>query len=225
MEIYVGDICYIYEYKDRNNIRDFYDLHKVRVDTVSSNGKDFIVSGEEMSGESIVLNSNDVPSRVSGVVVYKKDGDFLIKKSKRYFLSFERNSKGFKAVVKEVTRPLYCIYACFKVDDSASVKLRLNDMCFESSEEIESFLELVNITHAQLYDNKVSYILNKDMIETSSYEVYMGDKYISGGTAKEKLFKYACKSRNPINKGAYDFNKIFSMKLVGYEVSKVNVRT
>ena len=110
MEIYVGDICYIYEYKDRNNIRDFYDilradiyvhhiictllcfcrliddshkigqklcqpflqlgnvflgspndtdLHKVRVDTVSSNGKDFIVSGEEMSGESIVLNSND----------------------------------------------------------------------------------------------------------------------------------------------------------------------
>lgn len=72
MEIYVGDICYIYEYKDRNNIRDFYDLHKVRVDTVSSNEKDFIVSGEEMSGESIVLNSNDVPSRVSGSLLQKR---------------------------------------------------------------------------------------------------------------------------------------------------------
>lgn len=224
MEIYAGDICYIYEYKDRNNIKDFSDLHKVRVDTVSSNGKDFIVSGEEMSGEYVVLNSNDVPSRISGIVVYKKDGDFLIKKGKRYFLSFERKSKGFKAVAKEASGPLYCVYACFKVDDNASVKLRLNDMCFESSEEIESFLELVNITHAQLYDNKVSYILNKYMIETPSYEVYIGDKYVSGGGAKEKLFKYACKSRNPINKGAYDFNKIFSMKLVGYEVSKVNMR-
>lgn len=223
MEIYAGDICYIYEYKDRNNIKDFSDLHKVRVDTVSNNGKDFIVSGEEMSGERVVLNSNAVPSRISGIVVYKKDGDLLIKKSKRYFLSFEKKSRGFKTVVKEVSVALYCVYACFKVDDNASVKLRLNDMCFESSEEIESFLELVNITHAQLYDNKVSYMLNKEVIETQSYEVYMGGKYISSGVAKEKLFQYACNSRNPINKGAYDFNKIFSMKLVGYEVSKVNM--
>lgn len=224
MEIYTGDICYIYEYKDRNNIKDFSDLHKVRVDTVSNNGKDFIVSGEEMSGERVVLNSNAVPSRISGIVVYKKDGDLLIKKSKRYFLSFEKKSRGFKTVVKEVSVALYCVYACFKVDDNASVKLRLNDMCFESSEEIESFLELVNITHAQLYDNKVSYMLNKEVIETQSYEVYMGGKYISSGVAKEKLFQYACDSRNPINKGAYDFNKIFSMKLVGYEVSKVNMK-
>lgn len=223
MEIYAGDICYIYEYKDRNNIKDFSDLHKVRVDTVSSNGKDFIVSGEEMSGEYVVLNINDVPSRISGIVVYKKDGDLLIKKSKRYFLSFEKKSRGFKTVVKEASGPLYCVYACLKVDDSTSVKLRLNDMCFESAEEIESFLELVNITHAQLYDNKVSYMLNKEVIETPSYEVYMGGKYISSGVAKEKLFQYACNSRNPINKGAYDFNKIFSMKLVGYEVSKVNM--
>lgn len=224
MEIYKNDIVYAYEYKNRNNIHQFDDLIKIKVDTVDNNGKTIIVSGETMIDENIVLNSNGVNDRSSAIVLYKKEDDLLLKRNKKYYISYIKNKKSFVRDVKEYDKniKLMCLYVCLTINERAMAKLRITDICFSSVDEINEFVDMLKISHVELYDDKITMILNGDKKTFYNYEVYYDGKHITSN-GKQRLFNYATKVKNPINETSYDYNKIFSMKVADFEVSYAKV--
>jgi hypothetical protein len=215
MEISKGDIVYIYEYKNRNDAKDFDSLIEVEVDTVAPNTN--IVSGFTLKNGNYIINQNGAKDKTNGIVLYKKDGEFLLKKNKRFFLTYEKVKNKYKSKIAEYEdTDLFCIYVCFSLDDTTCVKFRMDEMNFSDMDSLSKFCESIKISHCELYDDKIKVMISGEEKTYFSYEVYHNDSYIREN-AKERIFKYACKKKNPINKTEYDYMKIFSLKLDGFE--------
>lgn len=97
MNVFKNDIVYVYEYKNRNNIKNFNDLIKIIVTDVQ-NGEN-IVSGNNLRGNSYILNSNGIPDKTSGIVKYKKEGELLTNGKDKFFITC--NSNRFEYELKD----------------------------------------------------------------------------------------------------------------------------
>lgn len=223
IDIFKGDIVFVYEYKNRNNIKCFKDLIEIEVTDISPIKEDIVVSGYTRKNGRIVINNNGVPEKTNGIVVYKKEGDILIKKNKKYFLSYKTSKNGYDLDIKEYHGGnLFQLYACMKVDNKSYVKVRLNEMCFDSVDKIEAFCSLIKLNHFELYQEYIKGKVNDEDLIYYDFEVYYDGNYISTDS-KKRLFDYACKNKNSINETAYDFNKIFSLKQTCFEISTSKV--
>ena len=79
-KIDIGDYVFIYKYSDRNNIKSFEDLYKVKVEEISPIGardKNIIVSGVY---ETVNDDDQIVYERITGIVAYKS-ADRLVETS------------------------------------------------------------------------------------------------------------------------------------------------
>lgn len=224
MEIYKDDIVYIYEYKNRKEKNDFYNLIPIKVTESVDNKVNIIASGINLDENYQELkddNGNFI--KTSGIVEYKKEGNFLIKGNKKYYISYKKDKKGYLFNIERYEgTDLFSIYICLKLDDNFVIKTRLNYICFDRIEKIEDFLSLINISRIQLHETFIQLICNKQKWIYLSYEVYYKDNLISNDY-KRKLFQYACSNKNDITGAKYDFNKVFSLKNVGYEICKEKI--
>lgn len=222
MQIFKDDIVYIYEYKNRNKIKCFSDLIPVKVIDVVDNKENIIVSGINLDENYNELQSeNNILLKTSGIVVFKKEKNFLLKDNKKFFIYYRREKKRFLLDIKEYQKTnLYSIYICLKLDENVIIKMRLNSISFDDISDIENFIELVSISRIELHDEYIQLFLNDKKMIYQNFEVYYKEQYIENDK-KRRLFNYACKNKKPINDAKYDFNKIFSLKNIGYEICKM----
>lgn len=224
MEIYKDDIVYIYEYKNRKWKDDFSNLIPIKVTEVVDNKVNVIASGINLDKNYQELKDNNGNFiKTSGIVEYKKEGNFLIKGNKKCYISYKKDKKGFLFDTKIYDgTDLFSIYICLKLDDNFIIKTRLNSLCFDSVDNIENFLALINISKIELHEMFIQLICNKQECTYLSYEVYYKDNLITKDY-KRKLFQYACSNKNDITGAKYDFNKVFSLRNIGYEICKEKI--
>lgn len=215
MDIFINDIVYIYEYKNRNNIQNFEDLTEIKVTDISPTG-DNIVSGYNIENGHFVETSNGNYEKTAGIVVFKKEKNIItnVKNNKKYFITYNNEIKKYDE------QDLFEIYIVTKLDNDVIIKFSLNNFCFDNMEDINNCINKIKLSHFELLDTHINFMLNKQKIECYQYEVYFKENIITTNN-KEKLFNYACKNKNSINKTSFDFNKVFSLKFVEYEISKI----
>lgn len=96
MQIFKDDIVYIYEYKNRNKIKCFSDLIPVKVIDVVDNKENIIVSGINLDENYNELQSeNNILLKTSGIVVFKKEKNFLLKDNKKFLFIIEEKRRDF----------------------------------------------------------------------------------------------------------------------------------
>lgn len=218
MDIFRGDRVFVIEYKNRGT-ESFGLLTEIEVDIVEDNRTNKIASGRTIKNGSFITNNLGAHERTSGIVVYKREHFLLKKDREEFYIGCNFSGKNYEKITKEYSgQSLFQIYVVTKLDEHVQVKFPLTDMFFESIEEVQAFIDKLNITHTQLFDDSIVFFMNKEKITINEYEVYVNGKYINED-AKERLFRYACKNKTSIGNEVYDFNKVFSLKIVNYEVS------
>lgn len=206
----IGDICYVYEYKNRNKIKNFSDLIKIKVSEIAPDSN--IVGGYE-------INNPDI--KTIGIVKYKQDGNLIIDGKNNFYISYEKNKKDYNLKLKKYENiQLYSLYFCFNMKE-LKIKFKFPDILFDSEDDLRNFLELLNYSHFEIDNERITFRCNNKEYFIYDYYVYYNDKLIINDY-KNIVFKYICKVKNAINKTDYDFNKKFSLKLDTFEMIKEN---
>ena len=215
MEIFINDIVYIYEYKNRNNIKSFKDLIKIKVTDVPPT-KDNIVSGYNIKNNSFIKTNNGNFEKTTGIAVFKEENHIIlnIKNGKKYFISDNNELKQYEQ------QDLFALFIVTKLDENVKIKFRLGEMLFDNIENIKHYVDKIHLSCFDMTDSYIHFKFNKEDISYEDYEVYYKDNLIASNY-KERLFNYACKHKNAKNKTEFDFNKVFSLKFVEYEISKI----
>lgn len=218
--VFNGDRVFVYQYKDRKDIHDFSDLTEIEVTAAVDNVKNIIATGNIILNGNYVYDENGNKETISGIVAYKKEGNILEKGKRKFYISYDIKKKGFNTILKEYNgEDLLELHACLRLDEHVEIKLLATNICFISQEEAEEFIDFLYIKHPKLYNRKISIEINGKTYLYEDYSVYVNGKYIDKNP-KERLIQYACKYKNPIKEETYDFNKVFSMRLSGYDLVK-----
>lgn len=209
---YIGDICYIYEYKNRNNIKNFSDLIKIKVTDAAP--EDNIVSGYEIDNENV---------KSVGIVKYRKINNLILdNRNNTFFISYKKNKKSFDLSLKEYKKEqLYSLFFCFKINE-LQLKFNFPDVLFDSEVNVMDFLDLLNYSHFEIDSEKITFICNNKEYIIKDFYVYFNGKLINKDY-KKILFNYLCKTKNSINSTEYDFYKKFSLKLYTFEIIKADI--
>lgn len=215
-KILAGDIVYIYEYKNRNNIEYFEDLTKVTIID--------IIPITSSQNEIMVTGFTDNNEKITGFVVYKKENDFILtNEGLKYISFFKKNNKNYKCLKKiKENKKFIKISFIFSLKNLAEISISLfDDMLFVSEDEIDLFLENIKIKKAELTTNRINLELNNEVISTNKYKIYLNNEIYESDYSKQKLFEMACSNNSSKNKAIYDFNKSFSLKLTSYEFEEI----
>jgi len=223
MDIYNGDVVFVYEYKNRKNKNVFESLIEIEVENVVDNLGNKIASGYILSNGNYKLDANGNMEKANGIVVYKREKHILINGSEKLYISYEiKNNKPTRVLKKYNKTELFRLYACFKFDEHVKVKLPVTDVLFSSVEDAQTFINTLNVKYPRLYSDLFTLEINKQQIETKNYDVFVnGEKILIN--PKERLFRYVCKYKNPINNVPYDFQKIFSARFESYELFEADI--
>lgn len=224
-KITCGDIVYIYQYKNRNNITKFEDLEKISVIDVvpRSQNEDIMVTGEKL-----IINEEGqiIKDKITGFVVYKEENIF-IKTSEGYkYISYYIKNNKTQLCLKKIKgiSTFYKIGLIFKLRDIAELRIDLvPDMLFSDEQDIDRFTNTLTFNKSELNSQGINLEINQEKKYYFDYDIYMNGNTYSDSTAKEKLLKFLSQNTNSKNNAKYGFNKNFSIRPIDYEFEEIPV--
>ena len=224
--IQLGDTVYIYQYTNRNKTKEFKDLEKIIVTNViprTKNSDDLMVTGIK----EYIDNSGDIKQdKITGFVVYKKNGNFIETSEGIKYISFYIKNGVINPCLKKIKeiKTFYRIYQIFKLKDVAEFSVDISqDLLFINQEEIDLFMNNIHFNKNEWDLSGIKTEINKTKVLFKNYVIYINDKMYEDDNSKKELFSYMCKNSNSKNKVQYDFNKKFSLKSFEYEIEEINI--
>lgn len=224
--IQLDDIVYIYQYTNRNKIKEFKDLEKVKVTNViprSKQSDDLMITGIK---ETIDESGEIKHDKITGFVVYRKNGNLVETSEGLKYINFYLKNGNINPCLKKIkdNKIFYKIYQIFKLRDVAEFSVDISqDILFTNQDEIDLFMNNIHFNKNEWDLSGIRTELNKNKIVFTDYVIYIDDKMYIDENSKKELFSYMCKNSNSKNKVKYDFNKKFSLKVFEYEIEKINL--
>lgn len=216
------DTVYIYEYRQRKDIKGFSDLTKVTVDTVvtaSKKDKNIIVRGHFENVDDDGRIFNDV---MTGIVAYKANGPFVETKEGLKYISYYISSQGFPEVcLRKVKdhKDFYTLHATFGLTKELRVRAAAADgLLFNSVADAEDYIQYIDISNAELSNEYIRFDTNGVLNVFTNFDIIIGDHRFSSRDKLKEIFSFVCKQKNSKNNAQFDFNKVFSLRHLSFEL-------
>ena len=219
----IGDVVYFYEYKNRDNIKEFKDLQKGVIERVISDQKNGKNRMAEIKVPKIVDRKISYDF-VVGFIVYKKNEDFVVTKEGLKYVSFYIKNNKLNLCLKDIKNPndIYSkLYVVFNIGKTFDIKFNIfDDVIFFGDEDINKLIKYIKIAKGELHKGYLKYELNCEEIIVYEFEFWKDERCYCSESNKIELFDYACRFFKNKNKTVfgYDYEKIFSLKHIGFEI-------
>lgn len=217
-KIFLGDVVYLYQYQKRKSVKTFNDLDKVTVTEVVPRYKqsdDIMVGGVKFSIDKGV----EKDERIVGIVEYKRNGDLIETSEGNKFINYFIKDKKPVLCLKKIKSEYeyYDLYAVFQLDKGIEIKIKPYDLICYNQGNLIDLIKSTKIDHARFCNGYICFYLNGEELTFNEFDIFINNKKFNPDNRVKQLFDWACNNKNNINDAIYNFQKIFSMKLIGYE--------
>lgn len=218
-----GDYAYVYQYQKRKEIKYFSDLDLILISGIAPGkpGDPIIVSGVKSTHCGTFENNENI----TGILEYLKDGN-KVKTNEGYkIINFFKNNKKPELCLRKIKdeyKNTYCqLFAVFQLAKGIEIHSKPYEIICLDENNLCELVTLTKITSPRLNNGFISYEVNGVNIFDSDFEVWINGINYTGQDRAQKIFEWSCKNKNDINDATFNFNKIFSMKLISYTAKNI----
>ena len=209
--LYKGDIAYIYEYKNRNEIQSFDDLIKIKVDKATKNIGNILAEGTR----NIYESNKIIESKEFGTVAYIQEGNYIQTSEGLKYISYYIENNKAKHCLKKLkdNTQLYKLGITFSIGKDIKIKTQIPfDVLFLSANDAADYIQHTKITHPKLNSECITFYIYGIQYFTIDYIIEVDGKETDSDAYKKKLFNFLCQNKKDLNNKQYNYSKEFSMK-------------